>query len=92
MHGWPERVGSATAWRLGQAAEAAHAWDGAVTEGPVVARLRQGVVGELEGTTGRAPGKEGAGGAHRGGDTTTGRRGGSVRWRAAGSSPKEGRR
>jgi hypothetical protein len=67
-------------------------WRGdAVTEGPVVARLRQGVVGELEGTTRRAPGKEGASGAHRGGGATTGRRGGAVRWRAAGSSPKEGR-
>jgi hypothetical protein len=67
-------------------------WRGdAVTEGPVVARLRQGVVGELEGTTRRAPGKEGASGAHRGGGATTGRRGGSVWWRAAGSSPKEGR-
>jgi hypothetical protein len=67
-------------------------WRGdAITEGPVVARLQQGVVGELEGTTRRAPGKEGAGRAHRGGGATTGRRGGSVRRRAAGSSPKEGR-
>jgi hypothetical protein len=39
---------------------------GTVVEGPVVASWRQGVAGELVGTTERAPGKEGAGGAHRG--------------------------
>jgi hypothetical protein len=37
---------------------------GALTNGPVVASRRQGVAGELVGTTGRAPGKEGAGRAH----------------------------
>jgi hypothetical protein len=39
---------------------------GAIADGPVVASWWQGVVGELVGITGRAPGKEGAGGAHRG--------------------------
>jgi hypothetical protein len=63
---------------------------GAVAEGTVVASRRQGVVVELEGTTGRAPSKEGAGGAHRGGGASTGRRGSSVRRRATGSLPEEG--
>jgi hypothetical protein len=57
---------------------------------PVVASRWQGVAGELMGTTGRAPGKEGAGGAHRGGGVTTGRRGGSVRRCAVGSLPEGG--
>jgi hypothetical protein len=54
------RVGRAGAW----SPRAARARDGAVIEGPVVASRRQGVAGKLEGTTGRAPGEEGAGGAH----------------------------
>jgi hypothetical protein len=49
---------------------------GAVTVGPVVASRWKGVASELEGTTGRALGKEVSGGAHRGGGATTGRRGG----------------
>jgi hypothetical protein len=63
---------------------------GSVTEGPVVASRQQGVADELEGTIGRAPGKEGAGRAHQGGGVTTGQRGGSVRRRAAGFSPEGG--
>jgi hypothetical protein len=75
------RTGRAGTW----SPSAAHARDGAVVEGPVVASQRQGVVGELEGTTGRAPGKEGLVGL-----TEVWRGGGSVRWRAAGSSPEGG--
>jgi hypothetical protein len=52
---------------------------GALTDGPVVASRWQGVVGELVGTTGRAPGKEGAGGDHRGRRSTARWGGGSVR-------------
>jgi hypothetical protein len=37
-----------------------------VADGPMVASRQEGVAGELMGTTGRAPGKEGTGGAHRG--------------------------
>jgi hypothetical protein len=39
---------------------------GALTDGSVVASRRQGVVGELVGTTERALGNESRGGAHRG--------------------------
>jgi hypothetical protein len=52
---------------------------GALADGLMVASRWQGVVGELVGSTGRAPGKEGAGGAHRGRRSTTRRGGGSVR-------------
>jgi hypothetical protein len=61
-----------------------------LTVGPVVASRWQGVAGELVGTTETASGKEGAGGAHRGWRSTVRRGGGSVRWRAAGSSPEGG--
>jgi hypothetical protein len=42
------------------------AWDGALADGPVVGRQRQGVAGEHVGTTGRASDNESGGGAHRG--------------------------
>jgi hypothetical protein len=63
---------------------------GALTDGPVVASGRQGIVGELMGTTRRAPGKEGADGAHRGRRSTVRRGGGVVRRRVAGSSLEGG--
>jgi hypothetical protein len=63
---------------------------GTVVEAPVVASRRQGVDGELEETNGRVSGKEGAGGAHRGGGAMMRRRGGSVQRRMAGSSPEGG--
>jgi hypothetical protein len=56
----------------------------------MVASRRQGVAGELMGTIERAPGKEGAAGAQRGGGATTGRRGSSVRRHAMGFSPEGG--
>jgi hypothetical protein len=49
---------------------------GTLADGPMVPSWRQGVTGELTGTTGRAPDKEGAGGAHRG------------RWSAAGEDER----
>jgi hypothetical protein len=47
---------------LGLAARVLHG--GALANGPVVASRRQGVAGELVGTTGRAPGNESRGEAH----------------------------
>jgi hypothetical protein len=63
---------------------------GALTDGLVVASRQHGVANKLVGTTGRALGKEGAGGAHRGWRSTARRSGGSVRWRVAGSSLEGG--
>jgi hypothetical protein len=73
-------------WQRGHRAQPVHG--DALIIGPVVASRWQGVAGELVGTTGRTLGKVGVGRAHRGGGATMGRRGSSVRWRAAGSSPK----
>jgi hypothetical protein len=56
----------------------------------VVASQQQGVADEFVGTTGRAPGKESGGGAHRGRQSTARRGGGSVQQRAVGSSPEGG--
>jgi hypothetical protein len=62
--------------------------DGALTR---LSRSRwQGVVSELMGTIGSASGNKSGGGAHRGGDVTTGQRDGSVRRRVAASSPEGG--
>jgi hypothetical protein len=69
---------------------AARTRDVVVTEGPVVASRWQSVAGELTGTTERALGNKSGGGAHRGDGAMTGQRGGSVRWRAAGSLPEGG--
>jgi hypothetical protein len=56
----------------------------------VLAGQRQGAADELVRATGRAPGWEGAGGAHRGRRSSVRRCGGSVRWHAAGSSLEKG--
>jgi hypothetical protein len=60
---------------------------GALADGLVVASRRQGVAGELMGTTGRASGNESGGGAHRGRRSTVRWRGwlgmAAFRWRAA---------
>jgi hypothetical protein len=83
--------------RFARAPDALAAWSlragrrgGALTDGPVVASRRQGVAGELVGTTGRVPGKEGAGRAHRGRRSPARRGGSSVRRRTAGSSSEGG--
>jgi hypothetical protein len=72
LDGLPHAVGRkarwATAWRPARS--------GAFAVGLVVASRRQGVARELVETTQRAPGKEGAGGAHRGGGATMARCGG----------------
>jgi hypothetical protein len=47
---------------------------GMLTGGSVVAQRRQGVVGDLEGVTGKVPGKEERAGAHRNGGSTVKRR------------------
>jgi hypothetical protein len=44
--------------------------DGVVACSPAVARRRQGVAGDLEGVTGKVPGKEERAGAHRNGGST----------------------
>jgi hypothetical protein len=48
----------------GRAGSVVTARGGALANGPVVAGQRQGVAGELMGTTGRALGNESGGGAH----------------------------
>jgi hypothetical protein len=47
---------------------------GVLADGSVVARRRQGVAGDLEGVTGKVPGKEEMTGAHRNGESTVRRR------------------
>jgi hypothetical protein len=72
---WPDQAteaagvlrGCAHAVRSGSVVTAQPACGGALAINPVVASLWQGVAGKLVGTTGRAPGKEADGGAHRGG-------------------------
>jgi hypothetical protein len=60
-----------------------------VAEGPVVASQRQGVAGELVGTTGRVPGNTAEVGLTDGGGRLRGGCGGSVR---RGARRREGRR
>jgi hypothetical protein len=87
MRGWPKgQMG------LGMAALSPRTGrrGGAIADGPVVASRRQGVAGELMGTTGRAPGNESKGGAHQGWWSTARRGGSSVRRCATSSSPEGG--
>jgi hypothetical protein len=60
---------------------------GALTDGPLVASRQHGVAGELVVTTGRVPGNESGGGAHRGRQSTARQRGqlgtAMFRWRVA---------
>jgi hypothetical protein len=53
-----------------------------VTEGPMVASQWQGVAGELERTTERAPGNESRGGAHPNSGASVGQWGGAAWWRS----------
>jgi hypothetical protein len=73
-----ERVVTALSPRMGRRG-------GALTDGPVVASWRQGVAGELVGTTGRASSNESGGEAHRGRQSTVRRGGGPMRRRMVGS-------